>query len=147
MTETLHGLMTPERGTVTLPDVVAHATGLDRPTAEVAAGSILGALRISAPKEAFTPFERAIPNYQQMILGAGTVIGGGRTGEIIALVSELRSNAGVLKLAAQLGRAGVSPIQVGQAAQALIEYVRQHQGPESVRPLLDALPGFRELVQ
>ncbi len=131
---------------MTLPDVISHATGLDQAKAEMTAGSILGAIRLSAPRETFEPFERAIPNYQQLILSAGTVIGGGRTGEIVAMVTELRSNAGVLKLAAQLGRVGVSPTQVGQAAQAVVEYVRQHQGPESVRPLLDSLPGFKELV-
>lgn len=132
---------------MTLPDVVAHATGLDPVKAEMAAGSILGAIRLSAPRDSFDPFERAIPNYHQLILSAGTVIGGARTGEIVAMVTELKSNAGVLKLATQLGRAGVSPTQVGQAAQAVVEYVRQHQGPDSVRPLLDALPGFKELVQ
>jgi hypothetical protein len=131
---------------VNLAVVVAHATGLDLEKATVAAGSILGAMRISAPKETFEPFARAIPNFQELILSAGTVIGGGRTGEIVAMVSELRTNAGVLKLASQLGRAGVNPEQVGQAAKAVVEFVRQHQGPASVQPLLEALPGFKELV-
>jgi hypothetical protein len=126
--------------------VVAHATGLDFEKATIAAGSILGAMRLSAPADTFEPFARAIPNVQELILSAGTVIGGARTGEIVALVSELRTNAGVLKLAGQLGRAGVNPEQVGQAAKSLVEFVRQHQGPATVQPLLDALPGFKELV-
>jgi hypothetical protein len=132
---------------MTLIEVIAQAAGLDRAKAEVAAGAILGAVRLSAPKGAFDPIERAIPNAQQLILGAGTVIGGGRTGEIVALVSELRTNAGVLKLAGQLGRAGITPPQVGQAAKALIDYVGEREGQDSLRPLLDSMPGFRELVK
>jgi hypothetical protein len=132
---------------MTLLDAVARATGLDHAKAEVATGAILGAIRLSAPKGTFDPVERAIPEAQQLILSAGTVIGGGRTGEIVALVSELRTNAGVLKLAGQLGRAGLTPTQVGQAAKALIGYVAEREGDEALRPLLDAMPGFMELVR
>ena len=132
---------------MTLVDRIAQATGLDHAKAELAVGGILGAIRLSAPKGTFDPIERAIPNTQQLILGAGTVIGGGRTGEIVALVSELRTNAGVLKLAGQLGRAGITPPQVGQAAKALISYVTEREGQEALKPLLDSMPGFRELVQ
>ena len=132
---------------MTLIDAVAQATGLDHTKAEVATGAILGAIRLSAPKGSFAPIERAIPNIQQLILASGTVIGGGRTGEIVALVSELRTNAGVLKLAAQIGRAGVTPVQVGQAARAVIDYVTEREGEDALRPLLEAMPGFRELVQ
>ena len=62
-------------------------------------------------------------------------------------MSELRTNGGVLKLAGQLGRAGLTPIQVGAAAKALITYVTEREGEESLRPLLDAMPGFAELVR
>jgi hypothetical protein len=132
---------------LTLVKTIADAAGLDHGTAEVAAGAILGALRLSAPKGTFEPIERAIPHTQQLILGAGTAIGGGRTGEIFALVTELRTSAGVLKLAGQLGRAGLTPNQVGTAAKALVGYVVEREGKESLRPLLDAMPGFAELVQ
>jgi hypothetical protein len=132
---------------VTLVDMIAQATGLDHAKAELAAGGILGAIQLSAPRGTFDPIERAIPNAQQLILGSGTGIGGGRTGEMVALVSELRTNAGVLKLAGQLGRAGISPPQVGQAAKALISYVTEREGQEALKPLLDSMPGFRELVQ
>ena len=132
---------------MTLQEAIAQAAGLDSTKAEVAAGAILGAVRLSAPKGTFDPIERAIPNAQQLILAAGTVIGGGRTGEIVALVSELRTNAGVLKLAGPLGRAGVNPTQVGAAAKALVSYVTEREGEESLRPLLDAMPGFAELVR
>lgn len=132
---------------MTLIDAVAGATGLDVPKSEITAGAILGALRMSMPTETFTPIARAIPDYQQLILKSGTVVGGGRTGEIVAMVSELRTNAGVLKLAGQLGRAGVNPQQVGRAAKAVIDFVILSQGSAAVKPLLDTLPGFRELVQ
>ena len=132
---------------MTLIDIIAQATGLDHPKAELAAGSILSAVQLSAPKGTFAPVERAIPNTQQLILGSSTVIGGGRTGEMVALVSELRTSAGVLKLARQLGRAGISPPQVGQAAKALIQYVTEREGQDALKPLLDSMPGFRELIR
>ena len=132
---------------MTLIDVIAKAAGLDHAKAEITAGAILGAIRISASKGTFAPVERAIPDVQRLILGAGTVIGGGRTGEIVALASELRTNAGVLKLAGQLGRSGVTPTQVGLAAKALIDYIKEREGEEPLLPLLDSMPGFKELVR
>ena len=132
---------------MTLIDIIAQATGLDHPKAELAAGSILSAVQLSAPKGTFAPLERAIPNAQELILGTSTGIGGGRTGEMVALVSELRTNGGVLKLAGQLGRAGITPPQVGQAAKALVDYVREREGQDALTPVLDSMPGFRELVQ
>ena len=131
---------------MTIVDVIAEATGLDHGKAQVTTGAILGAIKLSAPAGTFGPVEQAIPNSQELILSAGTVVGGSRTGEIIAMVSELRTNAGVLKLAGQLGRAGVSPVQVGCAAKALVNYVKAREGEQALRPLLDAMPGFRELV-
>jgi hypothetical protein len=47
----------------------------------------------------------------------------------------------------QLGRAGLTPTQVGSAAKALVKYVTEREGEESLRPLLDAMPGFAELVR
>jgi hypothetical protein len=132
---------------VTVIDIIAEATGLNHGKAEIAAGAILGAIKLSAPHGTFEPIEKAIPDWKNLILGAGTVIGGGRTGEIIAMVSELKTNAGVLKLAGQLIRAEISPDQTGQAARALMNFVKQQEGEEALRPLLDAMPGFRELVQ
>jgi hypothetical protein len=130
-----------------LVDHVAQAAGLARDQAELATGAILGAVRLSAPGATFDPVERAIPDAQRLILGTGTVIGGGRTGEIVSMVSELRTNGGVLRLAGQLGRAGLTPDQVGKAAKAVISYVLAREGEEALRPLLDALPGFHELVR
>lgn len=132
---------------MTVVDAVSAATGLDHDKAEAAAGAILGAIRLSAPAGAFAPIERAIPDAQGMILRAGPSMTGGRTGEIFALVSELKSSAGVAKLTAQLGRAGFSGDQVAQTARALIEFVKKQEGDEAVTPLLDALPGFRDLVK
>ena len=128
-------------------DEIAAATGLDHDKAESAAGAILAAIRMSAPGDAFAPVERAIPEAKAMILKAGAGMSGGRTGEMVAMVSELRSPAGVAKLTSQLSRAGLTPAQVGQAARALIDFVRKQAGDDSVKPLLDALPGFRDLVQ
>jgi len=132
---------------MTVIDAIAAATGLDHAKSEAAAGAILGAIRLSAPAEAFAPLERALPNARDLILRSGTVMTGGRTGEMTAMITELKSSAGVVKLTGQLGRAGITPEQVAQAARALVRFVRQQEGEDAVRPMLDALPGFRELVQ
>ena len=39
------------------------------------------------------------------------------------------------------------PTQVGQAARALVQYVTEREGEESLKPLLDSMPGFQELVR
>jgi hypothetical protein len=131
---------------MTVVDAVSAATGLDHAKAEAAAGAILGAIRLSAG-EAFAPIQRAIPDAQALILRSGPSMSGGRTGEIVAMVSELRSPAGVAKLTAQLARAGITSEQVGQTARALIDFVRKQEGEESVTPLLEGLPGFRDLLK
>jgi len=132
---------------MTVVDAISAATGLDHDKAESVAGAILGAIRMSCTPQAFEPILKAIPDAQGLILRAGPSMSGGRTGEILALVSELKSEAGVAKLTAQLGRSGVSPEQVGHTAKALIDFVRKQEGEAAVKPLLDALPGFRDLVK
>lgn len=132
---------------MTVLDAIAAATGLDHTKAEAAAGAILGAIRMSVPAEVFAPFDRALPEARQMILRSGSVMTGGRTGEISAVITELKSSAGVVKLTGQLGRAGITPAQVAQASRALVEFVRQQEGKDAVQPLLEALPGFRDLIQ
>lgn len=132
---------------MTVVDAIGAATGLDHDKAESAAGAILGAIRMSSTPEAFAPIDKAIPDVRGLILRAGPSMSGGRTGEMLALVSELKSSAGVLKLTAQLGHAGISPEQVSHTAKALIAFVRKQEGDDSLKPLLDALPGFRDLVK
>ncbi|HEV8125298.1 MAG TPA: DUF2780 domain-containing protein [Gemmatimonadales bacterium] len=132
---------------MTVVDAISAATGLDHDKAESAAGAILGAIRMSATPEHFAPIDKAIPDVRGLILRAGPSMSGGRTGEILALVSELKSDAGVAKLSAQLGRAGISPEQVAHTAKALIDFVKQQEGEASVTPLLEALPGFRDLAK
>jgi hypothetical protein len=132
---------------MTVVDAISAATGLDHDKAESAAGAILGAIQMSSTAAAFAPIERAIPDVQRLILGAGPGMSGGRTGEMVALISELRTPVGVAKLTKQLGRAGISPEQVGHTAKALIDFVRKQEGDDSVTPLLDAMPGFRDLAK
>lgn len=128
-------------------EVIAKATGLDPAKAEAAAGGLLAAIRMSARPEAFAPIEKAIPNAKELILKSGPGMSGGRTGEMIALVSELKSAAGVAKLTAQLGRAGITPDQVAGAAKALLGFVRQQEGDAALQPLLDASPALQDLAK
>jgi len=78
---------------MTAVDAICAATGLDHDKAESAAGVILGAIQMSSTAAAFAPIERAIPDVQRLILGAGPGMSGGRTGEMVALISELRTPA------------------------------------------------------
>lgn len=132
---------------MTVVDAICEATGLDHDKAESAAGAILAAIQMSSTAQVFASIERAIPEVQRLILRAGPGLSGGRTGEMVALVSELRTPAGVAKLTKQLGRAGITPEQTGRTARALIDFIRTESGDEAVKPLLDAMPSFRDLAQ
>lgn len=128
-------------------EAIATATGLDQAKAEAAAGGLLAALRMSAKPEAFAPIEKAIPDFKELILKSGPGMSGGRTGEMIALISELKTAAGVAKLTAQLGRAGITPDQVAGAAKALLGFVRQQEGDAALEPLLSSSPALQDLAK
>ena len=124
---------------------VAKTADLDAAKAEAAVGTILAALKMSVKRDTFAPVQDAVPDADQLIGKAAPAPAGGRTGELFAIISELRTPAGAMKVAAQLARAGLSPAEVPRAAQAFMAYIRQTKGDAAADALVAAAPGLRGL--
>ncbi|MGE0352352.1 MAG: hypothetical protein AB7I33_03275 [Gemmatimonadales bacterium] len=122
-------------------------TGLEEKTVRTGVGGLLAALMMSA-RGSFGPVERLIPDTQALILEAAPPAPAlGRTGEMVAFTSELRTPAGAKRLITQLGRAGLAPDTIGRIATALLAFLRQHLNPEQMNALESAVPGIREVAK
>jgi hypothetical protein len=130
---------------MTLVDRVAEATGVPAETAGKAVGSFLAALRLSLDSKGFEPVARAVPDHQALMSGGGVALGG-RTGEIFALRSELRTAVGAGHLAKELAKNGVGPEQLPAFVGAFLAHLQEGAGPEAVGALRQALPGLATLM-
>ena len=127
-------------------DSVVQSTGLDLAKVESVVGGILAALTMSVKRDVFVPVQQAIPEADQLISKAAPAPAGGRTGEIFALVAELRSPAGAAKLLGQLARSGLTAPEVAKAGAGFIAFLRQAKGDAAADALLAAAPGLKELA-
>ena len=134
--------MTTDRLTADL----AASLGIPAATAERVAGTILGAIQVSASRERWTGLAQAFPGAQQFILKSAPPLGG-RTGEMRAFVTELRTEAGAARLAAQLALLGLTPAQVSQAAETFVRVIQDAQGVAAAEQLLAELGGLKHLQQ
>ena len=124
---------------------VAASAGLDTAKTEAAVGAILAALTMSVKRDVFVAVQQAIPDADQLIGRASPAPAGGRTGEIFALVAELRTSGGATKLKAQLARAGLTPEEIARATTGFLAFLRQTQGDAAADALLAAAPGLKEM--
>ena len=76
--------------------------------------------------------------------GSGAALGG-RTGEIFALRSELRTAMGAGHVSAELAKHGVPPEKLAAFVGAFLGHVQDAAGPEAVGRLREALPGLATL--
>ncbi|MEO6068310.1 MAG: hypothetical protein ABJB33_08005 [Gemmatimonadota bacterium] len=129
---------------MTLITRVQEATGLSAETAAKAVGSLLAALRLSLDAKSFEPIAKAVPDYNELMSGSGAVLGG-RTGEIFAVRSELRTAMGAGHLAKELTKHGVPADKLAAFAGAFLGQVQDSAGPEAVGQLREALPGLAAL--
>lgn len=125
---------------------ISEATGLPEETAGKAAGSLLAAIRLSLDAKSFEPVAIAIPEYNQLMSSAGAALGG-RTGEVFALRSELRTATGAGHLAKELIRHGVPASKFASFAGAFLGSIQDISGAEAVGKLRDALPGLNTLFE
>ncbi len=102
---------------------IQDETGLLAETVSKAAGSLLGALRLSLDAASFEPIAKAVPDYNALMSGSGAALAG-RTGEIFALRSELRTAVG---------------------AGAFLGHIQDSAGPEAVGKLRETPPGLAAL--
>ena len=124
---------------------IQEATGLSPESATRAAGSLVAALRLSLDAKSFEPIATAIPGYNDLMSGSGAALGG-RTGEIFALRSELRTAVGAGHLAGELAKHGVPPEKLAAFVGAFLGHIQEGAGPEAVGRLREALPGLATLL-
>jgi hypothetical protein len=129
---------------VALIPAIQEGTGLSADAASRAVGSFLAALRLSLDAASFDPIARAIPNYNELMSGSGAALGG-RTGEIFALRSELRTATGAGHVATELAKHGLPPEQLPAFVGAFLGHLQESAGPEAVGKLREALPGLATL--
>ena len=129
---------------MTLITRVQEATGLPADAAAKAAGSLIAALRLSLDSKSFEPIAKAVPDYNELMSGSGAALGG-RTGEIFALRSELRTAIGAGQLTKELTKHGVPADKLAAFAGAFLGQVQDSAGPEAVGQLREALPGLATL--
>lgn len=123
---------------------IEEATGLPAETCQRAAGSLIAALRLSLDVKSFEPIAKAVPDFTALMSSAGAALGG-RTGEIFALRSELRTAQGAGHLAQELEKHGVPAAQHADFAGAFLAEVQEAAGPEAVGKLRELLPGLATL--
>jgi hypothetical protein len=124
---------------------LVEATGLPAPAVTAAAGSLIGAIRLSLDAKSFEPIARAVPDYNTLMSGAGAALGG-RTGEIFALRSELRTAVGAGHLAKELVKHGVPEAQIANFLGGFLGHLQEAAGPEAVGALRETLPGLGTLL-
>ena len=129
---------------MTLVSRIQDETGLPAETASKAAGSLLGALRLSLDVASFEPVAKAVPDYNTLMSGSGAALGG-RTGEIFALRSELRTASGAGHLSKELVKHGVPPEKLAAFAGAFLGHIQDYAGAEAVGKLRETLPGLATL--
>ena len=127
-----------------LLDRLHEATGLPAEACGPAAGSLVAALRLSLYVKGFEPIAKAVPDYNTLMSSAGAALGG-RTGEIFALRSELRTASGAGHLAKELVKHGVPAEQHANFVGAFLAEVQEAAGPEAVGKLRELLPGLGTL--
>lgn len=130
---------------MTLIDRLVEATGLPAPTVTAAAGSLIAAIRLSLDAKSFEPIARAVPDYNALMSGSGARLGG-RTGEIFALRSELRTTAGAGHVAKELVKHGVPETEIPTFLGGFLGHIQDAAGPEAVGALRESLPGLGTLL-
>jgi len=129
---------------VALIPAIQEATGIPADAAQRAAGSFLAALRLSLDAKSFEPIAKAVPDYNELMSGAGAALGG-RTGEIFALRSELRTAMGAGHVAKELTKHGIPQDQLAAFVGAFLGHLQEAAGPEAVGRLREVLPGLATL--
>ena len=129
-----------------LIDRMQRATGLGPETTMRAAGSLLAAVRLSLDPKSFEPIAKAVPSYNELMSNSGAALGG-RTGEIFALRSELRTAGGAGHLSKELIKHGVPKEQLANFAGAFLEEIQEAAGPEAVGKIREMLPGLSTLFE
>lgn len=123
----------------------AAASGLTPAAAEQALGSIVAALKLSAPPSLLQPIEAAVPELAPLAARSLPAFGG-RTGEIFSAIADLTSEKGARQLEKQLEGAGVSTTARAAVVTSLLAQLRARAGDAPVDALLAAAPMLSRLA-
>lgn len=122
----------------------AAASGLAPDAAEQALGSIIAALKLSAPPAVLQPIEALVPELAPLAARSLPAFGG-RTGELLSAIADLTSDKGARQLERQLEGAGISAPARAAVVQALLAQLRARAGDAPVDALLAAAPMLSRL--
>lgn len=129
---------------MTLIARAAAASGLDAAHTERALGTVIAALKLSVPPAIMAPVERAVPELGPLAAASLPAMGG-RTGELVTMVTELTSERGASQLARQLEAAGISPDARRRLIATLVQDLRARADGPAVDALLALVPAFAQL--
>jgi hypothetical protein len=125
---------------------VGQALGVTPHVAERVAGTLLGAIAFSSPPDLAAQLKKAIPDHDRLIDRSAPPLGG-RTGEMRAMVLDLKTDAGAAGLKAQLTVLGLSSGDTVRALDIFTRFLQDSIGIQTVEQMLDALPGLRGLAR
>lgn len=130
---------------MTLVDTLAAAAGLEPAQAGRALGSLVAALKLSAPPALMAPIEAAVPELGPLAAQSLPALGG-RTGELVSIVAELASERGARQLERQLAGAGVEGDRRRALVAGLLAELRERAGAPALDALLAAVPALSHLA-
>lgn len=116
-----------------LTDRLVAKVGIDRITATLAIGAILGLLRSEGPTEKVQAIIDKMPGAEAAIASAG-----GGVGSLMG--------GGVMAVGAKLMGAGLGMGQIQSIAREIIAFAREKIGSEAVDSIVESVPGVSQFI-
>ncbi|MEP9396242.1 hypothetical protein [Mesorhizobium sp. KR2-14] len=134
---------------------VSNQSGLDQARAEMAVGTILSMFEHEAGEERVAGLFAAVPgaedlahSYDVMAAAQSGGESGGLLGSITSAIGGLLGEkAGALVNGiAQLRASGLDADQIKQAGQTLFQKAEQAAGPDTIKQIVDSIPGLKSQI-
>lgn len=119
-----------------LTERLVAKVGIDRATAVLAIGAILGFLRSEGPADKVQAIIDQLPGSEAAIASADAAGGG-----IASLIG-----GGVMALGAKLMGAGLGMGEIQGVVREVIAFAREKIGPEAVAEIVEAIPGASQFI-
>jgi hypothetical protein len=110
--------------------------GIDKATATLAAGAILGFLKAEGPADKVQSLIDRLPGADAAIAAAGNS-GGGMSGLF---------GGGIVALGGKLMGAGLGMGEIQSVARETLAFAREKAGPETVDDITRAIPGLGQFI-
>src|SRR5688572_1127221 len=119
-----------------LTERLVAKVGIDRATAVLAIGAILGFLRSEGPADKVQAIIDQLPGAEAAIASAHASGGG-----IASLIG-----GGVMALGAKLMSAGLGMGEIQSVVREVIAFAREKIGPQAVAEIVEAIPGASQFI-